>query len=78
MKKIDPEQFYTPKEISDMGIMTATSDDTRRQMILRHIRQGKLQAKNLGGDKKPRYVVLGRNLIDYKDRQVRPGDYMKK
>ena len=37
-----------------------------------------IEAKNLGGTKKPRYVVQGRHLISYRDTQVKPGSYETK
>ena len=77
-KKIDPEKFYTPKEIADLGILTANTTDTKRQMLLRHIRRGVLPALNLGGEKKPRYAVQGKHLISYRDTQVKPGEYETK
>lgn len=79
-KKIDPEKFYAPKDIIalgiDFGITDASSPDTKRQMILRFIRQGRIPATNVGGEKKPRYVVQGKHLIEYRDTQVKPGEYM--
>jgi len=78
MKKIDPEKFYTPKEIVELGIMTANSTDTKRQMLLRFIRQKRIEAVNLGGSQKPRYVVQGKHLIAYRDMQEKPGDYETK
>ncbi len=77
-KKIDPEKFYTPKEIVSLGIMSANNTDTQHRMLLRFIRQKRIEAKNLGGDKKPRYVVQGKHLIAYRDTQVKPGDYETK
>ncbi len=76
--KIAPDQFYTPKEIETFGIMSAGSVDTRRQMLLRFIREGRIPAKNLASDAKPRYVVQGKHLIEYMDRQVKPGQYRTK
>ena len=76
MKKINPEKFYTPKEIVSLGIIPADRSGT--QMLLRHIRQGKVEALNLGGDKKPRYAVQGKNLLKYKDTQMKPGQYETK
>ena len=77
-KKIKPDEFYAPGEIVDLGILTANTPDTKRQMLLRHIRQGKVKAKNLGGDKKPRYVILGKDLIAYHKAQIKAGEYIKK
>lgn len=68
--KIDPDKFYTPKEIVDLGIMTANTTDTKRQMLLRFIREGRINALNLGGDKKPRYAVQGKNLLEYMNTQM--------
>lgn len=76
--KIDPEKFYTPKEVVDLGIMSASTNDTKRQMLLRFIRERRIEAVNLGGDKKPRYVVQGKHLIAYRDAQVKPGEYETK
>lgn len=77
-KKINPEKFYAPKDIVELGVLTASTPDTKRQMLLRHIREGKIEAMNLGGDKKPRYVVQGKNLIKYRDEQMKPGEFIKK
>lgn len=77
-KKIDPEKFYTPKEIAELGILTASTPDTKRQVLLRHIRDGKLPALNLGGDKKPRYAVQGKHLIAYSEARMKRGSYETK
>lgn len=78
MKKINPEKFYTPKEIIDFGIMTATSVDTKRQMLLRFIREGRIVATNVGGELKPRYLVQGKNLLEYMKANMKQGQYLKK
>jgi len=78
MKQINLEKFYTPKDMVEMNITQASNKDTKKQMILRFIRQGRMEAINLGSDKKPRYVVQGKNIVKYLDRQVKPGQYMKK
>jgi hypothetical protein len=78
-KKINPEAFYTPIEIAKMdGVLTATSPNTRRQMLLRHIREKRVEAKNLGGDGKPRYVIQGKHLIEYIKENMEPESYTKK
>lgn len=77
-KKINLEKFYTPKEIIKLGVMTASTPDTQRQMLLRFIREKRIQALNLGGEKKPRYVVQGKHLVEYINSQMKPGDYEKK
>jgi len=76
--QIDIEKFYTPNEIVDLGIMSASNTDTKKQMLLRFIREGRMKALNLGGLKKPRYVVQGRHLVEYLNTQMKPGSYMKK
>lgn len=75
-KKINPEKFYTPKEIVGLGIISAEKSGT--QMLLRHIRQGKVEALNLGGEKKPRYAIQGKHLLKYRDTQMKPGSYETK
>lgn len=76
--KINPEKFYTPKEIIKLGIMSASNEDTQRQMLLRFIRQKRINAVNLGGEKKPRYVVQGKHLTEYMQARMKPGEYEKK
>ena len=76
--KINPEKFYTPKEIIKLGVMTASTPDTQRQMLLRFIREKRINAVNLGGEKKPRYVVQGKHLSEYMNTQMKPGSYEKK
>lgn len=78
MKNINPDKFYTPKEIISFGVMTAKSQDTKRQMLLRFIREKRIEAINLGGDKKPRYLVQGKNLISYLNTQMKGSEYTKK
>lgn len=62
---ITTDEFYTPNEIVRMGVLKGPNLDTRKQMILRHIREGKLPAKNVGTEAKPRYVVRGLDLKEY-------------
>lgn len=77
--KINPEKFYTPTEIAKMeNILSANSADTRRQMLLRHIRDKKVVAVNLGGDRKPRYVIQGKHLVSYIQANMEPAEYVKR
>lgn len=78
MLKIKEDKFYTPKEIIKFGIMTAKTEDTKKQMLLRFIRQGKIESLNLGTDNKPRYVVRGKELIDYMNANLKKSEYIKK
>lgn len=64
--QIELDEWYSPREISDMtGVMTAKTKNTRRQMVLRFIRDGKIKAKNVGTESKPRYLVRGLDLKEY-------------
>lgn len=76
--EIKSDEFYSPRDIIGMGFLTAKSENTRAQMILRHIRTGRLPAKNVGGDKQPRYVVRGKDLIAYRKAVMSPGSYESK
>ena len=78
MQKINPEKFYTSKDIVEMNILTASNSNTKRQMLLRFIREGRITAINLGGDNKPRYIVQGKHLIEYMNSQLKPKQYIKK
>lgn len=72
MDKIKKDEYYTPNELVSMRVAKS------RQMILRHIRQDKIKSKNLGSDKKPRYIVLGKDFIKYSNTQMRAGEYITK
>lgn len=74
--KIQDEKFYKPNEIVKFGLTKAKTESTQRQMILRKIKEKKLNAINVGSELKPRYVVQGRHIKDYLDRQVK--HYSKK
>lgn len=77
-QKIDPEKFYTPSEACELGVISGKSPNVRRQMLLRNIRDGKITAINVDSQKKPRYVVQGKHLLDYQTTQLKPGSYLKK
>lgn len=77
--QIKADKFYTPNEIIELGILTkAKSNDTRRQMVLRFIRESRVEYINLGNEKQPRYVVQGKHLIAYRDKRVKAGQYVTK
>ncbi len=78
MPKIVEDKFYTVKQIANIGVLKAPSEYSRRQMLLRYIRDGKIEAQNVGGKLKPRYLVQGKNLIAYKNAQVKPGEIVTK
>lgn len=77
-QKIDGEKFYTPKQVLKLGVMTANTPDTQWQMLLRFIREGRIKSVNVGGERKPRYLVQGKDLISYRDSQVKKGEYLTK
>ena len=77
-KKIDLEKFYTPNEVVELGIMKAPETDSKKQMLLRYIREKKINAVNVGGDKKPRYLIQGKNLVEYTNTQLKTGQYITK
>lgn len=77
-KQIKEEKFYTPNEVVELGIMKANTIDTKKQMLLRFIRQGRIESKNVGGKNKPRYLIQGKDLIQYMNRQVKKGSYITK
>ena len=77
-KEIKDGEFYTPKEAVGFGIMTANNEDTQRQMLLRKIKNGEIKAKNVGGEKKARFLIQGKELIAYRDAQMKRGKYVTK
>ena len=77
-KKVNLEKFYTPNEIVELGVMTAPTTDGQKQMLLRYIRDKKIVAVNVGGDRKPRYLVRGKDLVEYMNAQLKTGQYITK
>lgn len=75
--KIKKDEFYTPKEVAEM-LETAPTKDSRKQLVLRKIRNGDLKYKNVGDENQPRYLVRGKDLLDYYNTQMKPGQYIKK
>jgi hypothetical protein len=67
--EIKIDEFYTPNEIVRMGVIKGVNVDTRRQLLLRHIRNGDLEAKNLGTEAKPRYAIRGIHLREFINKQ---------
>ena len=73
MKKIEDEKFYTPNDM-----LKNSKAFPSRQMVLRHIRKGTIKATNFGSEKKPRYVVQGKHIVEYMNGAMSPSDYTKK
>lgn len=65
MLNIKPDEIYTPNEISEMNLYLTKTKITKKQMILRLIRNEKIKATNLGSDKQKRYVVRGKDLLEF-------------
>lgn len=65
MENIDPRKKYRTDElIKTDRYITAKNIDTRRQMILRHIRTGKLKAKKVSSNPSY-YLINGIDFINY-------------
>lgn len=75
--KVKADEFYTPTEVAE-AFETAPTKDSRKQMVLRRIRNNDLKSKNVGHENQPRYLVRGKDLLDYYDTQMKPGEYTKK
>jgi len=69
MDTIDPNEFYTPNQVAEMGLIKAPSKKSRKQLVLRHIRNGVLTGKNVGNETQPRYLVQGKDIIIYSKRK---------
>lgn len=76
--KIQPEKFYSATDVVNLGIMSASNKHTQRQMLLRHIRNGRIKAANVGTEEMPRYVVQGKELSRYAESRIKPGSYRTK
>jgi hypothetical protein len=70
-QEIDPNKFYTPREISENGWIRRPSNrggknNTSYDLILKLIKIKKLNANNFGmGEKNPYYRIKGSDLLDY-------------
>lgn len=65
MEKINKDEIYTPLEIANMNLYLTKTKVTKHQMILRLIRNGRIKATNLGTDQQRRYVVRGKDLLEF-------------
>lgn len=74
--KINKETFYTVEQAAEL-IGTASTKDTRKQMIWRMIRQGRIEAIDRGKGAAPRYFIKGNELENYPERQVKQGTYSR-
>ena len=65
LKEIDPQEFYTPLEITRAGWIHNTMKKPDYMFLLNKIRGGMIKAKHTeGSDKgKPRYLVSGKDLL---------------
>jgi hypothetical protein len=66
--EIDPEKYYSPREISQKCWITNSNGEeakTNYDQVLRLIRFGKLPARNFGLGKTPYYRVKGIDLLNY-------------
>lgn len=76
-KEIKKDEFYTPQEAADL-VGTAPKFNSAVQMIQRHIRQGEIDAKNVGAENQKRYLIRGKELKEYKKKHIESSDYRTK
>ena len=76
-KAIKKDEFYTPQEAAKL-VGTAPKHNSAVQMVQRHIRLGKLKAKNVGNEDQPRYLIRGKHLQEYNKKRLSSGDYKTK
>lgn len=68
---IESNRIYSTSQIAEArfipNVYNVKTDklDSKKQMVMRLIREGKLKALNLGSELKPRYVVKGSDLIKF-------------
>jgi hypothetical protein len=72
--KINKKSFYTVEQAAEL-IGTASTKDTRKQMIWRMIRQGRIESIDRGHGQAPRYLIKGEELQNYPEKQVKQGTY---
>jgi len=60
-------KHYSVNDIAKENLVAfgGESFNAQKQMILRYIREGRLEATNVGGEKKPRYIVSGAELLKF-------------
>lgn len=71
---VHEDSLYPLKDILDLNVLSATSRDSNWQILQRHIRENKLKAVNVGSELRPRYIVYGRDLIEYLKARYRGRD----
>lgn len=66
-KKVFQEtREYTTKELADSGYFSKSKKaDSRHQLVMRLIREGKLPARNIQTDGSPRYLISGMDANNY-------------
>lgn len=66
MKNIKKDEWYTPVELLKKGIRQKNANEySNHQILLRHIKNGKLKSKNIQSPNKPRYIILGEDALTY-------------
>lgn len=58
---IDPQQWYSPNEVVDQGLLFGKS----KRYVFDLIKSGKLIATNTSETTKPQWKILGRDLINF-------------
>lgn len=74
--KINPDSIYPIKAVVELGVLPKeNTPQSNWEVMLRHIREGKVTAQNVGSAERPRYIILGKDLIEYlKSRNLYPKD----
>lgn len=65
--QIDPNKMYSPKEISQNGLILNTVGKPDHHFVLKLINRGVIGAKDYTfGKSRPQYKVIGSDIIKYK------------
>ena len=65
--EIEENKLYSPREISDAGLIKNSKGNNDYYFVLKLIGRGVLKAKDYTfGKKNPYYKVLGKDILEYK------------
>ena len=65
--EIEKEKLYSPREISDLGLIKNSVYKQDYYFVLKLIKRDVLKATNFAfGKKLSRYKVLGKDILEYK------------
>lgn len=74
---IEPDKWYKPSEISEMGLILNTQGEKSKQYVLRLIRKGLLSWKNYatGETQRAFYKVSGKEIIRFREERDKEHRY---